>query len=196
MGGSWQRAARFVAIVSMHVNLEHILRDHSISGLTHHGAYNVGEFDKAEYVKICFWTSSISLLACYLPLVGSWALVQVNAGVQCVKCLAYVNHTLTHYTRIDVKGKGPLAGRVWGWVLDIQEFLAACKLITSKQYHAAHHFHNEMSYPAILFPLNEYLNAKSLSPFLTKTVDGKNFARVMVVLRVAFTVYLYFAISM
>ena len=63
-------------------------------------------------------------------------------------------------------------------MLDCQELLAACKVITSKQYHAAHHFHNEMSYPAILMPVNEYLNAKSLTPFLTRTMDGKRLAQV------------------
>jgi hypothetical protein len=191
--GSWQRVARYVAIVGTHINLLHILRDHSVSGLTHHGAHNVGEFDKAEFIKDTFRCSAPWVAASCLPVVGGWPVVQMMAALFSVKCLAFVNHTLTHYTRIDIKGKGPLRGRVWGWVLDCQELLAACKVITSKQYHAAHHFHNEMSYPAILMPVNEYLNAKSLTPFLTRTMDGKRLAQVEKLLTAVFIVYLYSA---
>jgi len=188
----WFKAAKIVAITGAHINIMHILRDHSISGLTHHGAHNVGEFDKAEFIMSNVKTS--------LPIVVAsvfidWPVVHVMASLQTIKCLAYVNHTLTHYTRVDIKGKGPGGGVLWELVLRTQEVLAACKIITSKQYHAQHHFHNEMAYPAILMPFNEYLNAKSLTPFLTRTMDGKGLMQVEKVANVMCVAFLYQAVA-
>lgn len=188
----WLKAAKFSAIVGAHINILHILRDHSVSGLTHHGAHNVGEFDKAEFIRNTFRTSLPWVAA---SCVVDWPIVHIMAALFSVKCIAFANHTLTHYTRLDVKAKGPLGGLVWRLVLDAQEALAACKLVTSKQYHAKHHFHNEMSYPAILMPVNEYLNAKSLTPFLTRTMDGKRLARVEKLSTVAFLIFLYYAMA-
>ena len=171
----WFKAAKCVALCGTHINIMHILRDHSVSGLTHHGAHNVGEFDKVEFIMTNVKTSLPFVVAIFFV---DWTIVHCFAVVQCVKCLAYVNHTLTHYTRLDIKGKGPGRGTLWELVLSGQEALSTCKIITSKQYHAQHHFHNEMAYPAILMPFNEYLNAKSLTPFLTRTMDGKGLAKI------------------
>jgi hypothetical protein len=185
----WFKAAKVLAITGSHINIMHILRDHSVSGLTHHGAQNVGEFDKVEFI----WSNVKSSLpfvvaGCFLP---NWPSVHVMACIQSIKCLAYVNHTLTHYTRLDIKGKGPGGGLLWGFVLSAQELLATCKVVTSKQYHAQHHFHNEMSYPAILMPFNEFLNAKSLTPFLTRTMDGKGLMQAERVANVMCVGFLY-----
>eukprot|EP00614_Pseudopedinella_elastica_P007127 CAMPEP_0172611194 /NCGR_PEP_ID=MMETSP1068-20121228/30922_1 /TAXON_ID=35684 /ORGANISM="Pseudopedinella elastica, Strain CCMP716" /LENGTH=387 /DNA_ID=CAMNT_0013415111 /DNA_START=94 /DNA_END=1257 /DNA_ORIENTATION=+ len=166
----WFKAAKCVAITGAHINIMHILRDHSISGLTHHGAHNVGEFDKVEFVNRNLIISAPFVLA---NLFVDWPILQMWASFSAIKCIALANHTLTHYTRLDTKGKGPGGGLLWDYVLSVHEFLAMCKIITSKQYHAQHHFHNEMSYPAILMPINEYLNAKALIPFLTRTMDEK-----------------------
>jgi hypothetical protein len=171
----WFKAFKLLAITGSHINIMHILRDHSISGLTHHGAHNVGEFDKVEFIMNNVKTSLPFVIA---SLFIDFSAIHIIACVQSIKCLAYVNHTLTHYTRLDIKNKGPGNGMVWEMVLNGADFLAMCKIITSKQYHAQHHFHNEMSYPAILMPFNEFLNAKSLTPFLTRTMDGKGLMKI------------------
>jgi len=184
----WFKVAKILAIAGSHINIMHILRDHSISGLTHHGAHNVGEFDKVEFIMSNIKVTVFFVLA---SLLLDWTVLHVMACLHCIKCLAYTNHTLTHYTRLDIKGKGPGGGMVWEFVLSASEALAKCKIITSKQYHAQHHFHNEMSYPAILMPFNEFLNAKSLTPFLTRTMDGKGLARTEKVANVMVFLFLY-----
>lgn len=186
----WFKAAKLISIAGAHINIMHILRDHSISGLTHHGAHNVGEFDKAEFIMSNVKTSLPFVIG---SLLLDWPLLHVAASIQSIKCLAYVNHTLTHYTRVDIKGKGPGNGMLWELVLSGSEVLAMCKIITSKQYHAQHHFHNEMSYPAILMPFNEFLNAKSLTPFLTRTMDGNGLMKIERVANLMFFIFMYLA---
>jgi hypothetical protein len=187
----WFGAGKALAISSAHINLMHILRDHSVSGLTHHGAHNVGELDKVEFIKKSLQTSIPLVLASF---VVDWPLVHMVAAFNSVTLLSYTNHTLTHYNRLDIKGKGPGNGLLWKLVLDGQDALAKCKLITSKAYHAKHHFHNEMAYPAILMPINEFLNSKSLTPFLTRTMDEKGLKRVEMVINVFFVTMLYGAL--
>jgi len=169
-------ALKVTAIVGAHTNLIHILRDHSVSGLTHHAAHNIGEYDKWEFIFHDFKRGLARLFLSYVlrdvPYVGHF--LKVANALLAVKFLGFSNHTLVHYTRLDIKGKGVL----WRFMLDLQGFLAACKVVASKQYHAQHHFHNEMSYPAILMPINEYLNAKSLTPLLTRRLDEKSLAKI------------------
>lgn len=188
----WFKAVKCVAISGAHINIMHILRDHSISGLTHHGAHNVGEFDKAEFVKKSLRASLFWVLVSFI---FDWPIIHIMANIQSIKCIAFSTHTLTHYTRSDIKGKGPGRGYVWKLLLDAYEVLAACKIVTSKQYHASHHFHNEMSYPAILMPFNEYLNAKSLTPFLTQTLDGKRLGQLEKFLNLFYLGFLYTALA-
>jgi len=192
----WHTAAKFIVITNTHINLMHILRDHSVSGLTHHGAHNVGEFDKVEFIKGMMKTSLPVVVASAFLDGGSrlGGAVQMFAGILSLKCCAFANHTLTHYNRNDIKGKGGVAGKLWHLALDAQELLGRAKIVTSKQYHAAHHFHNEMAYPAILITVNEYLNAKSLSVFLTMTMDGKDLCRIEKILNGFFIIMLYAAV--
>ena len=63
----------------------------------------MGEFDKAEFIKDTFRCSAPWVAASCLPVVGGWPVVQMMAALFSVKCLAFVNHTLTHYTRIDIE---------------------------------------------------------------------------------------------
>jgi len=180
-------AAKAAMLIGAHGNLIHILRDHSISGLTHHGAYNVGEFDKLEFIKVNLKATAASLVA---STIFDWTFLHVFAAMQCLKALALANHTITHYSRLDIRGKGLL----WKIVFEAQGMAAACKLLASREYHALHHFHNEMAYPAICICFNEYLNAKSLRPLLTRTMDEKAFAKVEKILNGAFVVYMMTAL--
>lgn len=180
-------ALKLVMIIGAHGNLIHILRDHSISGLTHHGAHNVGEFDKLEFVKHGF-KSTVPLVAA--STFFGWHTLHLLAAVKCLKALGHANHTLTHYSRLDIRGKGLL----WKIVFEAQGVAAACKLLASREYHALHHFHNEMAYPAILITFNEYLNANSLRPLLTRTMDGKQLARIDKIANGIFGLYLLVAV--
>ena len=168
---------KLVAIEGVHFNMLHILRDHSISGLTHHGAHNVGEFDKFEFCKANFlqsvpWTI-LMVLGVAVPSFD-YHIFNVLGAFIAIKCIAYVNHTMTHYTWFDIKNKGPGIKSIYY----AQKALATFKIITSREYHAKHHFHNEMSYPAILITLNEYCTAKSLYPFLTRKMTERNLKRI------------------
>lgn len=163
--------AKIVMVFASTGNLAHILRDHSISGLAHHTSFNVGEFDKWEYIKAAFIKTSLGhLLGLFLGHISFFKGFNVATSLN---SLAYVNHTLTHYNQMDIKGKGPAGGQLWQAVMNLQRFLASCKLICSKQYHSLHHFHNEMSCPAILIVFNEYLNSNALRPFLKRKMSGK-----------------------
>jgi len=163
--------ARIVMVVGSMGNLAHILRDHSISGLAHHTSFNVGEFDKWEYVQTSFIKNfGFNVLAYCFP---QYSLIKAINLITSLSSCIYANHTLTHYNQMDIKGKGPAGGKLWEAVMNFQRFLASCKLICSKQYHSLHHFHNEMSCPAILIVFNEYLNSNALRPFIKRTMSGK-----------------------
>merc|ERR1711948_96273 len=59
------------------------------------------------------------------------------------------------------KSKGP-SGRRREMLFRAQHFCANIKLVCSTGYHKQHHFSTEMSNPAILAPVNEFLTSMAL----------------------------------
>ena len=173
------RALKYAAIAGSHINMAHIFRDHSVSGYTHHTAHNVGEFDKLEFIAHAFKKTMLAVvlhftLRPFLP-ESIAPVLDVLVIAAPLQAMAQANHTLCHYSKRDIKGKNDLAGALWKLVLGAHEALGTCKILCSREYHAKHHFHNEMAYPAILIVFNEYLNSKALVPFLTRRMAVKPF---------------------
>jgi len=159
-------ATKLIMMYGTMGNLSHILRDHSVSGLAHHAGHNVGEFDKWEFISSQL---KKTIIANTLATFFDHTIFKLAAVLWSISNLQYLNHTLTHYNYMDIKGKG----MGWKLLMDLQRLLASTKIVCSKQYHALHHYHSEMSYPAAFIVFNEYLNSHSLRPFLTRTMTGK-----------------------
>merc|ERR1712086_650067 len=145
------RALKYAAIAGSHINMAHIFRDHGVSGYTHHTAHNVGEFDKLEFIAHAFKKTMLAVvlhftLRPFLP-ESIAPVLDVLVIAAPLQAMAQANHTLCHYS----------------------------KILCSREYHAKHHFHNEMAYPAILIVFNEYLNSKALVPFLTRRMAVRPF---------------------
>lgn len=109
------KSLRVAAVTIVMVNQEHILRDHSISGFTHHMAHNVGEFDKREFREyhlkrtktisaLFFFTHALKFaIENYINAPGMVIVMRFIAQmfnmaffVNTLLQLGFVNHTVCH----------------------------------------------------------------------------------------------------
>lgn len=202
------KSLRVAAIINVFINQEHILRDHSISGFTHHMAHNVGEFDKGEFRAdamkntkshgaLFLFTQALRFATeTYINVPGMVIVMRFIAKLfnmtlfmHTVANLAFVNHTVCHTNvnqlkaskRFDENNKKPddtLRVKAWLALFWAQQALAKAKLVCSVEYHKKHHFLTEFSNPAILSPMNEFLTSMALHNLKDSKLEPSELMRI------------------